>query len=184
MTHEKLCLSFEVPALGSSTHYACQLRSAGQTFQAAGPEHLPTGNYLSSQKLFREHKQSLSARFPRRNTARSTPFLAVAATSERYHCTVSHPVVGISPVTGETLTRERSCTCSRPSQHTQGLPRSCFICRSALQTTIAHSPEGIHCEREDFEVIHDVCRKPAQAVNPCHSKSIESDILVGMNEAV
>ena len=60
----------------------------------------------------------------------------------------------------------------------------CLICRSALHKTIAHSPEGIHCEKEDFEVIHDVCRKPAQAVNPCHSKSIESDILVGMNEAV
>ena len=146
MTHGELCLSFAVPALGSSTHYACQLRSAGQTFQAAGSEHLPTGNYLSSQKLFREHKQILGARFPRRNAARSTPFLAVAATSERCHCTVCHPLTGISLVTGETLTRERSCTGSRPSHHTQRLPRPCLICRTALQTTIARSPGGSHCK--------------------------------------
>ena len=114
--------------------------------QAEASKHLLIGNYLSSQKLFREHKQILGARFPRRNAARSTPFLAVAATSERCHCTVCHPLTSTSFVTGETLTRERSCTGSRPSQHTQRLPRPCLICRTALQTTIARSPEGIHCK--------------------------------------
>jgi len=151
MTHGELCLSFAVPALGSSTHYAWQLLSAGQTFQAAGPEHLPTGNYLPSEKLLREHKQSLSARFPRRNTARSTPFLAVAARSERYHCTVSHPVVGISPVTGETLTRERSCTCSRASQHTQRL--SCHALSVAVLCT-----RPLHTLRKAFTVRKKISR--------------------------
>ena len=115
-------MSFAVPALGLPHIMRGNFEVRVKMSQAAVSEHFPTGNYLSFQKPFREHKQILGARFPRRNAARSTPFLAVAATSERCHCTVCHPLTSISFVTGETLTRERSCTGSRPSQHTQRLP--------------------------------------------------------------
>jgi len=43
---------------------------------------------------------------------------------------------------------------------------------------------GRHSLQDNVEVIRDVCRKLAQAVNPCHSKSIEPDMLKGMDEAV
>ena len=151
MTHGELCLSFAVPALGLPHIMRGNFVVRVKMSQAAGSEHLPTGNYLSSQKLFREHKQILGARFPRRNTARSTPFLAVAATSERCHCTVSHPLTGISPVTRETLTREQSCTRSRPSQHTQRLP-----CHALSVAVLCKRP--LHTLRKAFTVRERISR--------------------------
>jgi hypothetical protein len=59
---------------------------------------------------------------------------------------------------------------TKPAHPKASLP--CLTCGSALQTTIAHSPEGIHLETISRSY---VCRTPAQAVNPCHSKAIESD---------
>jgi len=62
---------------------------------------------------------------------------------------------------------------TKPAHPKASLP--CLTCGSALQTTIAHSPEGIHLETISRSY---VCRKPAQAVNPCDSKAIVSDILL------
>jgi hypothetical protein len=119
-------------------HALCMPTSQCGSNFSSGRSRTSAHRQLPSEKLLREHKQSLSARFPRRNTARSTPFLAVAATSERCHRTISHPLTGISPVTTETLTRERSCTCSRPSQHTQRLPchalSAAVLCKRPLHT--------------------------------------------------
>ena len=66
---------------------------------------------------------------------------------------------------------------TKPAHPKASLP--CLTCRSALRTTIAHSPEGRHLGTVSRSY---VCRKPAQAVNPCHSKAIESDIPLGMEE--
>ena len=55
-------------------------------------------------------------------------------------------------MTKETLTSERSCTCSRPSQHPQRLP--CHALSVAVLCKTGHCTlSGTHTYRDHFEVI-------------------------------
>ena len=152
MTHGELCLSFAVPALGSSTHYAWQLRSAGQKcFKRRGQNICPQATTFLLKSSSGSTSKSLVHGFQEgtqqdlRHFLQLQQHLSAATAPSLIHSPAS------APLKGETLTRERSCTCSRASQHTQRLS-----CHALSVAVLCARP--LHTLRKAFTVRKKISR--------------------------